>query len=270
MKRDVITIDESKCNGCGLCANGCPEGAIQIINGKARLVSEILCDGLGACIGTCPLGAIIIEKKEAVPYDETKVMENIVKAGDDVIAAHLHHLESHGQKEYLAQAKDFLKQKGITMKEKGEKSACGCPGMKTVDRRNESTQKNTESGPVSSELRQWPIQLHLLNPSAPYFEDADIVIAADCAAFSFGDFHRKFLKNKTLVIFCPKLDDSTDVYIDKLTEVFKIHNIKSLTLVHMEVPCCYGLVQIAESAIKASGKNVIIKDYTISLKGEIV
>jgi NAD-dependent dihydropyrimidine dehydrogenase PreA subunit len=276
MKRDVIIIDEEKCNGCGACIPNCPEGALQIINGKVRLVSDLLCDGLGACIGHCPQGAITIEKREAVPYDEKKTMKNIVKAGADVIQAHLEHLKSHKQDKYLAEAMGYLKANNIKLPKKERKpapihAACGCPGSKIVDFRQDNGEARTGAGiKLQSELRTWPIQLHLVNPSAPYFENSDIVIAADCAAFSYADFHRKFLKGKVPVIFCPKLDNSRECYIEKLAEIFKNNTIRSVSIVHMEVPCCFGVEDIVSESVAKSGKNIKLKEYTISIKGELV
>ena len=273
MKRKIIKIDEETCNGCGECVPNCPEGALQIIDGKARLVGELLCDGLGACIGKCPLGAITIEEREAEEYNEKKAMENVIKGGPKVIQAHLKHLKDHGQKEELAAAMEVLREKKINiphLEEENKKPMhAGCPGSRMMDLRNKP-QSVSGGGPVGSELGQWPIQLQLVSPNAPYFKDADLVIAADCVPFAYGDFHRKFLKDKALVLFCPKLDKTLDEYIEKLSIIFKENNVRSITLVHMEVPCCYGLVQIVEEALKRSGKNIIIKDYTIAVNGGIV
>ncbi|MFH2146096.1 MAG: 4Fe-4S binding protein [Candidatus Omnitrophota bacterium] len=274
MKRKIIKIDEDNCSGCGECIPNCPEGAIQIIDGKARIISDLFCDGLGACIGHCPQQAISIEEREAKPYDEKKTMENIIKAGPNVISAHLEHLKNHNQADLYKQAIDFLKEKKIKIPaanfphHHGDK---GCPGMKVVDLRQK---KDKNSGQMrlslDSQLNNWPVQLKLLNPQAPYFKDADIVVAADCVPFAFANFHQKFLKGKTLVIFCPKLDSAHEEYVEKLTQIFKNNNIKSITAVHMEVPCCFGTSKIVEEAVKQSGKNIVIKDYTISLKGELV
>ena len=272
MKRKIITIDEKKCNGCGVCASGCPEGALQIINGKARLVSELFCDGLGACIGTCPQGAITIEERDAEPYDEAKVMENIVKHGTATILAHLAHLKEHNQIEYLTQALNFLRRKKIEVNFETGNSAkeCGCPGLKVMDLRRSETSKFDRDVSSQSELGNWPIQLQLINPLAPYFKNADVVIAADCAPFAYANFHNRFLKGRVLIILCPKLDRTIDAYVEKLAELFKNNEIKSLSLVHMEVPCCFGLVKIVEEAIRKSGQHMMVKEYTVSLKGEII
>lgn len=285
MKRQIIKIDEEKCTGCGLCIPNCPEGAIQVIDNKARLISDLFCDGLGACLGHCPEGAITVEEREAEPYDEYRVMDNVAKAGPNVIKAHLEHLQDHDQPQFLAQAVDYLEKHNIEApagfgKEKGEKappiaagcSGGGCPGSRIMDFLNDMTPrpKKQESGPIQSELRQWPVQLQLLHPHAPYFKNADLVIAADCVPFAFGDFHRRFLKGKVLIIFCPKLDKTIEQYIEKLAEIFRHNDIKSLTLVHMEVPCCFGVERVVTEAMQRAGVNTVIKDYTISIRGEII
>lgn len=278
MERDIITIDEKKCTGCGLCIPGCPEGAIQIIDEKARLISDLYCDGLGACLGQCPEGAISIEKREAEPYDEKKVMANIVKQGESTILAHLKHLKDHNEMGFLNLAIEYLNSNSIVVpsefyegSEEKPTMACGCPSsMEREIIKDESCSCDDESGPVASELSQWPVQLQLINPNAAYFKNADLLIAADCVPFSFGDFHRRFLKGKKLIVFCPKLDTTIDAYIEKLTELFRVQNIKSITIVHMEVPCCFGVEKIVTEALRKSNKNIIIKDYTISVQGEII
>lgn len=274
MKRQIIEIDEDKCTGCGLCVPGCPEGALQIIDGKARLVSDLFCDGLGACIGDCPEGAIKVIEREAEPYDERKVMENIVKAGAGTVKAHLKHLKDHNQTEYLNQALEVLAEKGInppSLEEKPAHHGGGCPGQ--MMRENLKAKKSPASAPageVPSELNQWPIQLALVNPAAPYFQNADLVIAADCTAFSYGNFHRDFLKEKTLVVFCPKLDTVLDQYVQKLSQIIKNNTIKSIEVVRMIVPCCSGAVSITRKALELSGKNLEVKETVISLEGEIM
>jgi len=269
MKRKVITINEEKCTGCGNCIPGCPEGALQVIDEKARLISDLFCDGLGACIGECPTGAMSIEEREAEPYDEYKVMENIIKGGNNVIKAHLKHLNDHNEKELLRQATDFLKENNINIPDYQEKLACGCPGTMTKTITREPVHE-TENINTASKLSNWPVQLQLLNSNAPYLKDADLVIAADCTPFAYPNFHNRFLKGKILTVFCPKLDKTIDQYIDKLTEIFNIQDIKSVTIVHMEVPCCSGISTVVTEALKRSQKNIIVKDYTISINGEIV
>lgn len=267
MKRTIIHIDEEKCNGCGLCITNCPEGALKLVNGKARVVKESLCDGLGACIGHCPQGAITIEERTAETYDETTVMETISRQGEEAIRAHLAHLKAHGQKEHLDKAVRFLKEEPHTHPQ----SLSGCPGSMARELKKDApSAAQNVPGSATSELRQWPIQLHMVNPQAPHFNNAELLIAADCVPFAFSDFHRRFLKNKTVIILCPKLDNAREEYIKKLAEIFKYHAVKSITITHMEVPCCFGVTSIVEEALKASGKNVFVKEFTVSLQGEIV
>jgi len=271
MKRDVIRINEEKCTGCGDCIPGCPEGALQVIDGKARLISDLFCDGLGACIGTCPQGAIEIEQREAEPYDEYKVMENIVKGGSNVIKAHLKHLNDHGEQNLLTQAIEVLDNKGIEVPDYEEEAlACGCPGSMAQNLTKTRSDDLGTSVNISPELGNWPIQLQLLNPNVPYLKHADLVIAADCAPFAYPNFHQRFLKDKFLIIFCPKLDQTIDQYVDKLAEIFKKQDIQSISIVHMEVPCCSGIEVIIKRALENAQKNIIIKDYTISINGEII
>jgi ferredoxin len=275
MKRKIVKIDENKCNGCGLCVPACHEGAIKIIDGKARLSADFLCDGLGACLGECPQGAITIQEREAEGYSEVKALENIMKEGQDAVAAHLKHLAEHGQTEYIKEAERHLQKKGLKMSQ-GHKAdqpmACGCPGSMTRDFRKEGKQAPAEaiSGPIRSELQQWPVQLRLLNPRAPFFKDAELVVSADCVAFTYANFHQKFLKGKVLVVFCPKLDEDLEEYVTKLAAIFKENDIRSVTALRMEVPCCGGTVSIVEEALHQSGKNIIMKEYMISLRGEII
>ena len=277
-KRKIIRIDEEKCDGCGLCIPDCPEGALQIIDGKARLISDLFCDGLGACLGSCPQGAITIEEREAEEYNERKVMRNIARQGKNVIKAHLEHLKEHGQSEYLNEATDFLKERNIEvpLKEEplrnGDKHMSvfsGCPGSKVMDFREkaEITEKKKTISKGISELRQWPIQIMLVPPIAPYLKDAHLLIAADCVPFAYADFHDELLKGKVLLVGCPKLDD-VEFYKEKITQILKDNNIKSMTCAHMEVPCCFGLVSIVKSAISASGMDIPFKEVTVSIKGE--
>jgi len=274
-ERKVIKIDVEKCNGCALCIPNCPEGALQIIDGKARLISDLFCDGLGACIGHCPQGAISTEEREAQKYDEKKVMANIVTQGENVIRAHLKHLKEHKAKGYLQEALDYLKENKIKVNlEKSvsvakENTPCGCPGAKLMDLKKES-KASTEGKPYTkteSQLSQWPVQIMLLPPLAPFFEGADLLIAADCVPFAYADFHRDLLKGKVLLVGCPKLDD-IKIYEEKLNQVFQHNNVESVTYAHMEVPCCSGLIPVIKSAIAQSGKQIPFKEITISIKGE--
>ncbi len=277
-KRQIIKINEEKCTGCGLCIPNCPEGALQIIDGKARLVCDLFCDGLGACIGECPEEAIEVEEREAEPYDERRVMEeNIIPKGRETIIAHLKHLREHQQDDLLEQAIQVLEEKEIPVPrfEKIDTAACaggGCPGSRMVQFIEDMSQSSpeTEAGPMKSQLRQWPVQLQLLNPNAAYFKNAHLAITADCVPFAYANFHERFLKGKTLIILCPKLDQTREMYIDKLAQIFENQDIQSVSIVHMEVPCCYGIERIVDQAMKKSGRNILIKDYTTSIQGEII
>lgn len=270
MIRDIITIDEDKCNGCGNCIPGCPEGALQVIDGKARLVSDLFCDGLGACLGNCPTGAMKIEKREAEPYDEYKVMSNVVKGGANVIKAHLKHLDEHGEVGFLSQAIDYLEQNAIAVPDYKEPKHTGCPGMIAKAIKREDNLGVVENAQVSAQLTNWPIQLGLINPDASYFDNADLVISADCVPFAYPTFHQKFLKGRILIMFCPKLDKTLDNYIEKLARLFATKEIRSLTIAHMEVPCCSGVEIIVKRALEQAGKTMVIKDYTVSISGEII
>jgi ferredoxin len=277
MKRKIINIDADKCNGCGLCIPNCPEGAIQIIDKKARLVSDLACDGLGACLGHCPQGAITIEEREAEAYQEKIVMATIVKQGENTLIAHLKHLHDHKQHEYLQEAIDYLKENNMSIPEykhhhQEEKSeGCGCAGGAARKfEPNKHEHHSEQTGRIESELRQWPVQLHLINPNADYFDNADLLISADCVPYSYGDYHRKFLKGKIVITLCPKLDRDIDSYIDKLAEIFTRHTIKSLSIVRMEVPCCGGTEIIVQKALEKAGKLHFVKLTIVSLQGEIL
>lgn len=283
MKRKIIHIDEEKCTGCGQCIPDCPEGALQLIEGKARLVSDLFCDGLGACIGTCPEGAITVIEREAGAYDEKAVMANIVSQGPAVITAHLEHLLGHGEQALYKLAIEYLNENHIPVPRHriigshpghemhGHPSFMGCPGSATrsIPRRHQ-TESRQQAGVASSELSQWPVQLKLLNRYAGYFDNADLLIAADCVPFAFADFHREFLKDKIVIIFCPKLDSDLDSYITKLSEIFSRHPINSITILHMEVPCCSGTTYIVNQAIERSGKKIPVKEFTITIEGNVV
>lgn len=224
--RKIVRIDEDKCNGCGACEAKCAESALKIIDGKARLVSEVYCDGLGACLGECPTGAITIEERPAEGFDERAVKE------------HLH---------------------------EEKKVACGCPSAVVAEFPRE------EVAPAASQpstLRHWPVQLTLVPVKAPFLKGADVLLAAHCSAFAYGGFHQDFLKNRALLIACPKLDD-IEAHLEKLTEIVTYARLKSLTVVHMEVPCCSGLVYLAKKAIAASGREIPLKEITIGVRGDM-
>jgi NAD-dependent dihydropyrimidine dehydrogenase PreA subunit len=224
-KRKIVKIDEEKCDGCGACVPACAEGALQIIDGKARLVSEKYCDGLGACLGECPQGAITIEEREVEEFDEKATKERL---------------------------------------------PCGCPStMTTQFERHKSADIDLEHVPPrQSMLSHWPVQLALVPPDAPFLQEADLVLAADCVPFAYAGFHQDFLTGHALLVACPKLDDF-QAHLKKLTEVLRHSPVKSLTVVHMEVPCCSGLVHMAQQAIRLSGKDIPFKEVIIGIKGDL-
>lgn len=273
MIRKIVKIDEALCDGCGDCVPSCHEGALQIIDGKARLISDLFCDGLGACLGYCPTGAITIEEREAAPYDERKVMEYIIKGGPNVIKAHLEHLIEHDELEYFQQAVKYLSENGIVNPLAGERKVAsnqpgGCPGSRQFSL--EPANGSDETDKRSSRLTQWPVQLHLISPYANYFQNSDLLLAADCCAFAYGDFHKDFMNGKSIAIACPKLDANQQIYFDKLTEMINEAALKSITVTIMQVPCCSGLYQLAANAIKASGKNIPLKVVVIGVNGEVL
>ena len=232
--RNIVKIDEEKCNGCGQCVDACAEGAIEIIDGKAKLVSETYCDGLGACIGHCPQEAITVEQREAEEFDE------------EAMQAHVAEQKSSPQQS------DFV-----------------CPGMTAKNLRDPAEATASVNEPAPSQLSHWPIQLKLVSTAAPYFKNADLLLVADCVPFAMGDFHNKFSKNHSIAVDCPKLDDSP-LYVEKLAEILKINRLNSLTIIHMEVPCCSGLTLIAKEAIARSGVKLSFEDITIDLRGHII
>ena len=276
MKRSIIKIDEEKCTGCELCIPNCPEGAIQIIDGKARLVSDLMCDGLGACLGHCPEGAIAVEEREAEPYDEFKVMENIVKHGSNTIKAHLKHLKDHGQTEFYEQAIDYLKKNNMEIPKEEDKKMQpmhhdgGCPGSQTINFDRRDVEEGKMEGKRLSQLTHWPIQMHLISPNAPHYQGTDLLLAADCTAFSLGDFHKDYLKDKVLAIACPKLDEGQDIYLEKLKALVDTAKINTLTVLIMQVPCCGGLLRLAQKAVEEANRKIPIKAVVVGIQGEIL
>jgi len=275
MKRNIITIDQEKCTGCGLCIPNCPEGAIQIIDGKARLVSDLMCDGLGACLGHCPEEAISIEEREAVAYDEKLVMVNIVSQGENTIKAHLSHLKSHGQTEYYNQAVSYLKENNIPIPEEKENAMPhthegGCPGARTMSFTQKNAGADVPSGDMPSALSHWPVQMHLISPNAPHYQGADVVLAADCVAYAMANFHRDFLSGKKLAIACPKLDEGLDTYTEKITALVDVAKINTLTVMTMQVPCCGGLLALAKQAVAQAKRKIPLKSVVVSLQGEVL
>ena len=231
MIRKIIHIDQEKCNGCGACANACHEGAIEMVNGKAVLTNEHYCDGLGDCLPACPTGAIRFEEREAPAYDEAAVQS-------------------------------------AKMKKHGISARAGCPGSRAQLFSRAPAQPATPLNQPESQLRQWPVQIKLAPVNAPYFEGANILVAADCTAYAYANFHQKFIRGRIVLVGCPKLDEGD--YTEKLTRIFSENNIKSLTIVRMEVPCCGGLERAAKNALQASGKFIPWQVETISVDGRIL
>ena len=229
MLRKIIKIDEEKCNGCGACARACHEGAIEMINGKAKLAREDYCDGLGDCLPACPTGAITFEEREAPAYNEAAVLAS---------------------------------------KQKNAPLPCGCPGSASKAIKREAQVCPTVNTPAESQLRQWPVQIKLVPVNAPYFDGADLLVAADCTAYAYGNFHNEYIRNRITLIGCPKLDEGD--YSEKLTAIITNNNIKSVTVVRMEVPCCGGIEFAVKKALQTSGKFIPWRVVTISADGKIL
>lgn len=248
MIRKIVSIDQDKCNGCGLCVPACAEGAIRIENGKAVLSADNLCDGLGACLGDCPMDAIKIIEREADEFDEEAVEKHLAATGRAPLA---HAAPAAPAKPAAAPAHHG-----------------GCPGSRAMSfAPRPAEQEAPAAGKQPSQLAQWPVQLHLVPTTAPYFQGADLLIAADCVPFAYADFHRDLLAGKAVVIGCPKLDD-TRFYTEKLTELFRVSDIKSITVARMEVPCCGGIVMAARQAHAACGKDIPFTEVVIGVRGE--
>ena len=267
-KRSIIQIDEDKCTGCGECVPSCAEGAIQIVDGVAKLVADNLCDGLGACLGDCPEGAMTIIEREADEFDEQAVEKQLSKPTDGnkipipTIPKGTGPLGSHGHPHAHAHG-----------------PGGGCPGSRVMQFGSAPGSHNDSSagkagqqdlGPQPSELRQWPIQLHLVPPTAPYFKKADVLLAADCTAFAIGDFHKNHLRGRALAVACPKLDQGLDIYVNKLVTMIDEAQINTLNVMIMEVPCCRGLIEMARRAASLATRKVPVKQTIVALSGEIL
>jgi NAD-dependent dihydropyrimidine dehydrogenase PreA subunit len=297
MEREIIRIDEELCNGCGQCVPNCHEGALQVIDDKVRLVSELMCDGLGACIGHCPEGAITIETREAEPYNETEVIGKMKDKGMNTVIAHLKHLKEHGETGYLKEGVAYLRNNAKELKfdlqevlsrvhnhnganairSSGSEYTFlhnhgegGCPGSRAMVIEKDTAKNNNPGADQPSELRQWPVQMHLLNPDAPYLRGTDLLLAADCVAYSLGNFHSKYLRGRSLAIACPKLDQGTDIYIGKLKTMIDQAKVNTITVMMMEVPCCGGLLQMVKAASAAASRKVPVKQMICSISGEII
>ena len=322
MERDIIKIDEELCNGCGLCVPNCDEGALQVIDGKVRLVSELMCDGLGACIGYCPEGAITIERREAEPYDEIAVIEEMAGKGANTVIAHLRHLKDHHEYGYLEEGMTWLEVHGNelpfnvaevfaavsgkgTMEPVADAAVAahgmsiahgaghlhGTHGVQPAQCANGSAHRNGGGCPGSAErtitpsplpaagtaaegnpsqLTHWPVQMHLVNPNAPAYRGADLLLAADCVAFSLGSFHGSWMRGRSLAIACPKLDHGTETYIEKLRAMIDVARVNTITVMMMEVPCCGGLVQMVRAALAGASRKVPVKTVMVSIDGKIL
>ena len=238
IQRSIVKIDEEKCTGCGLCIPSCAEGALKIVDGKAKLINDKYCDGLGACLGECPEGAITIEKREAEEFDEEAVEEHLQIKPSVVPVHHAHPAHQ------------------------------SCPSAQVMHFERNLTEKERVNIPekMESTLTQWPVQLTLLPTNAPFLENSDLLISADCVPFAYANFHNNFLRCRKLVVGCPKLDDA-EFYKKKLTEIFKRNKIRCINVVNMEVPCCFGLYRLVKEALDSSGKTISLKQETISIKG---
>ena len=308
MKREIIKIDREKCDGCGLCIPNCHEGALQIIDEKAVLISDLMCDGLGACIGHCPQEALTIEEREAEPYNEVEVMREMINKGKNVVVAHMKHLKDHQENDFLKQGVKFL----MENKEKLDFSAVevinevhnhgqprnltdphrqsisdpekmhiqhadshmhgggGCPGSRAMSFEPAAEPAQVASMEQPSALRQWPVQGHLVNPRAGYFQNSDLLVSADCVAYSLGNFHSRHLKDKSLFIACPKLDSNMEVYEQKLVSLIDEAQVNTVTVMIMEVPCCGGLLQLVQSAAGKAQRKVPVKAIQVGVQGEVL
>jgi ferredoxin len=290
MKRDILKVDEELCNGCGQCVPNCHEGALQVIDGKVRLVSELMCDGLGACIGHCPEGAITIETREADPYNEIRVIEKMKDKGKNTIIAHLKHLKDHGETGFLQDGVSYLKSNRadlmfnldevmsevhnhgkvpvIQPQPQHHHEGGSCPGSRAMVIEKPVARVMPTDQP--SELRQWPVQMHLVNPNAVYYKNSDLLLTADCVAYSMGSFHGKYLKDKSIAIACPKLDQGLDSYIEKLIIMIDTAKVNTITVMMMEVPCCGGLLQLVRTALSQALRKVPVKKIIVGINGEII
>lgn len=251
--RKIIEIDDEKCNGCGLCIPACPEGALQIIDGKARLVKEQFCDGLGACLGDCPEDALHVVEREVELYDADGVIDHIKENSPEQLEKHFKHMKEH---------EDEIRN---VSKPASPPMPAACPGSRMMQW--QSNENSSQDQPrQQSQLRQWPVQLHLVPPAAPYFKNADILIVADCVPFTYPNFHQDFLKDKAIAVGCPKLDD-VDAYVEKISQIIRQSKPKSLTVLYMEVPCCTGLVHLTKHAIDQSGINIPLEAILITIRG---
>lgn len=255
VNRNIIKINEELCNGCGLCAKGCHEGALQIIDGKARLISELYCDGLGACIGDCPMNAISVEMKEVEAYDEIAVIKRIIPKGDKVLEAHLQHLKNHGEMNLLQQGIQYLKDNDIPV-----------PALTQPQPQNVIPVSQLSAFKPMSVSINWPVQLHLINPQSGVFNNADLLLVADCVAYANPKLYSELLIGKKLAIACPKLDVNKESYVNKLIQMIDDSKINSLTVAIMEVPCCGGLIRLVEMAMEKSQRKIPMTKVVVKIR----
>jgi len=253
MIRTIIRINPDLCNGCGVCIDTCSMVALDLIDGKAHLIDEVYCDGAGACMAKCPQGAISFTETECEPYSEIATMKHLTSINPAGINNHLKDLKDHNELVYFHQGVGYLKIHNIE--------------MDFTDLLSEG--KSTKKSHIHSYLRQWPIQLQLINPENSIFADAEMVVAADCVAYAYGNFHQKFIKGHSLCIACPKLDSNQDIYLQKLISLINVAKIRSINVVVMEVPCCSGLLRLVESAISKAERKIPLKKTVINVLGEI-
>ena len=249
--REVIEIDEKLCDGCGDCVTACAEGAIAIIDGKARLISDVYCDGLGACLGHCPQGALKVVHREAASFDE------------EAVESHLAGLRAKKGGDGAPPQLSVVSPPPMT-------AGGGCPGSRPQMHQPVASQPPMDGAGPSSQLRHWPVQLHLVPPTAPFFANADILLAADCVAFAVADFHQKHLAGKALAIACPKLDSNQEIYLEKIVAMIDQAEIKSLQIMVMEVPCCGGLVRLAEEALRRAKRKIPAEYVVVGTSGMIL
>jgi ferredoxin len=267
-----------------------------MIDGKARLISDLMCDGLGACIGHCPQGAITLEKREATPYNETEVMKLMAEKGKNTVVAHLQHLIEHSENVLVKEGVEWLKANrekldfdldeitSLIHNQKVQKEAVkiaamapaggpppmGCPGSQTREIHHDPQPAGVAASPQRSELHQWPVQFHLVNPAASYFQGADLLLAADCSAYTLGNFHSEYLKGKALIIACPKLDSGQEGYLQKLVQLINHAKVNTIHVLIMEVPCCGGLMRLVSQATEMANRKVPVKATVISVGGEVL
>ncbi len=269
--RKIIKIDDDLCNGCGNCIVDCAEAALEIIDGKAKVVNDLFCDGLGACIQGCPTGALEIIEREAAEFNEEAVEKRLesLKSKEEIELEQVKQIVAEHSHQCGCQTMEIDESTIEKEVKQAEPHQCGCPSSQTMVF-DELEVKTENTGKITSTLRQWPVQMHLINPNAPYYQGADVLISADCVAYSYGDFHRDFLSSKSIAIACPKLDQGKEVYIEKIKTLIDGAKVNTLTVAIMEVPCCSGLLGIVQEGAKRASRKVPIKYVVIGVKGDLL